>query len=207
MVTIKAIGDDYSGGLGGNTSGQTFSFEQGYANISKAGTVVQVGVIGHNEVDLEITSLSEKFYSDITSDVQNTFSHETTSEMQTAIENSDRKSWWFAFLAGGSSGHQSGSDISSQHNGEVTFTDSKVFNSATQRMEKYKQKFRLKGVFDIAGRSYIPMTVYLFIETLTIKTSDGQTIIVPTNNVSAADALGNTGAATLSGKLNIIPVG
>ncbi|MDR0944496.1 MAG: alpha-xenorhabdolysin family binary toxin subunit A [Ruminococcus sp.] len=197
----------YSGIFGDSAAGGTvFSFEQGYGNLSKAGATVQIGVTGHVEIDLEITSLSEKFYTETTNDLQSTFTHETTSEMQRATENNDQQSWWFAFLAGGSSSHQTSSDISKQQNGEVTFTDSKVTNSATQNMEKNKQKFRVKGSFDIVGQSYIPTTVYLFIETLTIKTSDGQTILIPTQNVAAADANGNTGAGTPSGKLNITPI-
>ncbi|MDR0944494.1 MAG: hypothetical protein LBM41_08205 [Ruminococcus sp.] len=190
-----------------NLSGETiFSFEQGYARISKAGVIAQVGEVGHDEIDLEIISLSEKFYSDTMEQLGDTFSNETTSEMQRAIDNGDWKSWWFAFLAGGSSSYQTGSDISSQRGGEVNFLSRKVFNFTTQNMEKYKQKFRINGSFDIVGKAYFPITVYLFIETLTIKTSDGQTIIIPTENVTAADANGQTGSATSSGKLNIIPM-
>ncbi len=73
-------------------------------------------------------------------------------------------------------------------------------------MSSYKQQFHVSGDFQIVGQSYILTTAYLFIETLTIKTHKGTSILVLTTNTVVADAEGNTGSAYSPSKIKIVPL-
>lgn len=190
-----------------NASGQTISYTQGYGQLSKAGATVQSGVTGHLHIDLTVESLSQQFYEETLKEITNTVSKDMHDQLREASSKKDYPNWWFAFLAGSSqSGHDSGYYRNQQSN-TVTVADTKLFHSASSKMSSYKTQFHVSGDFDIVGQSYIPTTVYLFIETLTIQTSEGTSVVIPAPSTVVADAQGNVGAGTTQGKINITPLG
>lgn len=186
-----------------DASGQTVSYTQGYGQLAKAGATVQQGVKGSIDVNLEIDSLKAEFYTETTKEVINSVTEEVKSELQEYSKEKNYKKWWFAFLAGASdSGHDS-NYYEKQTSCNVTTADTKYINAATSKMSSYKQSYSVTGHFEIEGKSEIATTVYLFIEMLTVRTEDGTTILVPTNNVAVADKDGNTGCADAKGHINI----
>lgn len=188
-------------------SGQTFSYIQGYGQLSKAGATVQLGVTGHLHIDLTVESLSHQFYEDMLKEIKNTVSRNVQDQLKEASSKKDYSSWWFAFLAGSSNAGHDSQYYRNQQCNTVTVADTKLFNSASSKMSSHKEQFHVSGDFDIVGQSYIPTTVFLFIETLTIQTSEGSSIVIPTQNTAVADAQGNTGAGTSTNKINITPLG
>lgn len=187
-------------------SSQTFTYKQGYGQLSRAGATVQLGVTGKLHIDLTIESLSQQFYEDTLKEITNTVSKSVHDELQEACSKKDYSSWWFAFLAAGSkSGHDS-QYYRRQQSNTVTVDDTKFFNSASSKMSSHKEQFHVSGDFTIVGQSYLPTTVYLFIETLTVQTSEGTSIIIPTQNIAVADAQGNLGAGKTDEKLTILPL-
>ena len=162
---------------------------------------------GHLHIDLTVESLSHQFYEDTLKEITNTVSKSVHDQLQEASSKKDYSGWWFAFLAGGSNGGHDSQYYRNQQSNTVSVADTKLFNSASSKMSSHKERFHVSGDFDIVGQSYIPTTVYLFIETLTIQTSEGSSIVIPTQNTAVADAQGNTGSGTTKGKINITPLG
>lgn len=197
----------YENFLKQDVGSESITYTQGYGQLSKAGATVQLGVTGHIEIDLIIKSLSKSFYEDTTNEIINTVSSSTAEELKEASSKNDCQSWWFAFLAGGSSGSHDSDYYRKQQNNTVTIADTKYFNAASSKMSSNEQNFRVSGTFDIVGQSYVPTTVYLFIETLNIQMADGTTIVIPTQNTAVADAQGQIGAGKMESKINIIPLG
>lgn len=197
----------YENFLKQDVGAESITYTQGYGQLSKAGATVQLGVTGHIEIDLIIKSLSQSFYNDTTNEIINTVSTSISEELKEASSKKDYKKWWFAFLAGGSTGSHDSDYYRKQQNSTVTIADTKYFNAASSKISSNEQNFRVYGTFDIVGQSYVPTTVYLFIETLNIKMNDGTTIVIPTQNTAVADKQGQLGVGQTESKLNIVPLG
>ena len=189
-----------------NVSGQHFSYQQGFGQLSRAGATVQIGVTGHIDVELTMKSLSEEFYQDTTNEITHTVSTSIAQELKETSSSKNYSSWWFAFLAGGSNNQHDSSYYRNMQSNTVNIDNTKYFNSASSKMSSHQQSFKISGKFDIVGQSYLPTTVFLFIETLTVQTSEGTSVVIPTQNTAVADASGNTGGGTTSSKLSITPL-
>jgi hypothetical protein len=191
--------------LPGDAASSSISYQQGYGQLSKAGATVQSGVTGHISVNLKISSFSEEYYETSTKELTDTLTKETIDKMEEHRRNCDYSSWWFTFLAGCDGRHDS-DYYKNQQSTSVSIADTKVFSAVTKNMSSCKTDYEVRGEFDIVGQGFTPTTVFLFIETLTVRTSDGMTVIVPTTNTAVADEHGNTGVGTSGGKLNIVPL-
>ncbi len=189
-----------------NASGQTISYTQGYGQLSKAGATVQIGVTGNLHIDLTIESLSKDFYRETTDKVINTVSESIRNELKEHCIKEDYKNWWFALFAGSSKEKQNSDYYRNQQQDNVTIADTTCYHAISSKMSSSKQQYHVSGDFQIVGQSYIPTTVYLFIETLMVTTQDGNTILIPTQNTVVADAEGNTGNASSPSKINIVPL-
>lgn len=187
-------------------SGTNISYEQGYGQLSEAGATVQLGVTGNIYIDIMIESLSKDFYRETTDEVINVVSESVRDELKEHCIKEDYKSWWFALFAGGSTDKHSSDYYRNQQKDSVNIADTTCYHAISSKMSSYKQQYHVSGDFQIVGQSYIPTTVYLFIETLTVKTQEGTTILIPTQNTAVADKDGNTGSASTSSKINIVPL-
>lgn len=189
-----------------SASGGKISYTQGYGQLSKAGATVQIGVTGTISIDLTIESLSKDFYRKTTDEVVNTVSSSIHNELKEKYLKEDYKNWWFALLAGGSQEKHTSDFYKNQQQSSVDIADTTCYHAISSNLSSYKQLYHVSGNFQIVGQSYIETTVYLFIETLTIQTTESSKILIPTQNTVVADADGNTGSALSPSKINIVPL-
>lgn len=189
-----------------SASAGKISYMQGYGQLSKAGATVQIGVIGNISIDLTIESLSKDFYRKTTDEVVNKVSSSIQTELKEKSLKEDYKNWWFAFLAGSSQDKHNSDFYKNYQQNTVDIADTTCYHTVSSNLSSYKQLYHVSGNFQIIGQSYIETTVYLFIETLTIQTSEGSKILIPTQNTVVADANGNTGSALSPSKINIVPL-
>lgn len=190
-----------------NTDYSKVSFTHGYGQLSKAGVTVQKGIRGSVDVSLKISTYSEDFYSAVTKDISTLVTKDVSSKLEENIKSKNSANWWFAIFAGGNNSNKDYQYYKDSKESSVQFGNSKIVDSLNTHSKDSMGEFEVKGHFEIIGTSNIPTTAYLFIETLTIKTTDGSTMTVVNSEPVAADKDGDKKGLETSGKLNIIPLG
>ncbi|MCL2018159.1 MAG: hypothetical protein FWG70_00235 [Oscillospiraceae bacterium] len=181
-------------------------FTNGYGSLSKAGCQVQLGVTGKVTIDLKITSLSERFYKEVTDKIVNEVKNETASELEERYKKTDKRDWWFSFFSGGSKDETSSETYKNSKSSSVDIASTTVFNAVKENLDRNLQEFSVKGTFKITGTSMIPTSVFLYIELLTITMSDGTQFLVPSEQTKIADDKGKQASAECEGEITITPL-
>lgn len=184
-----------------NTDYSKFEVSNGYGQISSAGATVQKGITGHVSISLTIRSFSESSYQATTKTITNTVKSQSADELEAHMQSRDYSSWWYTLLGMGS--NKSSDEYRKSTHSSATITENAIKDALEKNMSSNLEEFSVSGSFDIVGTSNIPTTVNLFIKTLTITTSDGNSIVVVSKETAAADNSGTI--VPSSGTINIGP--
>lgn len=184
----------------------TISFEKGYGCIVKAGVQVQGAVEADVTVDMVIDTYSSSSYQEATNDYKTYGKTEIEEHLVESEREHDYKDWWFWLFSHSGKSHDHYKDSTTD---TVSFTDQNLTKTLTNRFSEKKQSYKVSGTFHIKSTRFVPTTAYLYIELLNIKTQDGSTTTVISQNSQpvAADGNGSTdGLETSGGNLTILPI-
>lgn len=181
------------------------SYQKGYGSIVQAGVSVSGKVSATVTVDLEIETYSSSSYQETSNDYSTYGDTTITEHLRESEKTQDYKDWWFWLFSASGKDHEHYKDSQSE---TVSITDNRTSQSLTNNFSEKKQTFHVSGTFTVTSDSYVPTTAYLYIEVLNIRTADGSTTTVISQNSQpvAADGNGSTSGLSAQGQLNIVPI-
>lgn len=181
------------------------SYTHGYGLLSKAGCVVMQGVTGEVNISLEVTTYDSSAYEQVTNEIEQYVKTDTYNHLTESEHKRNYNDWFFWLFSDASSDYQHYKDSSSE---SVTINNQKVTNTMDQKFSENRKTMKVNGTFKVTGNTIQPTEVYLYIETLNIKTADGQTTTIINSDPVIADKDGNTDVGNVTdGKLHIVPIG
>lgn len=181
----------------------SFELTHGYGCLNKAGVSVMRGVTANVHVDMCISTYAESSYQNTTNEMKNVLDSKVTEHLAESQSKSNHANWWFWLISKNESDYEHHKDSTTE---TVTTTDTTVSNSVQKNFSNNKQEYHVTGDFTVVGQSNIPTVAYLFVETLQIKTKNGNTTTVINSTPIAADSSGDTSKVSTDSdkKLNII---
>lgn len=182
-----------------------FKITHGYGKLIRAGVTVQKGVKATLEVSIKLTSYQESSYTAATDTVRTHLDKNIVEHLDECEKKSDHADWWLWFHSSSESEYEHHKKQTSE---EIVNTDETKIKALDQSFSGSAQEYEVKGTFEVEGLSMIPTTAFLFVEMLTITTSEGKSMNVIDSNAVAATEDGDTSKAKIDGspKLDILPL-
>lgn len=185
---------------GEKTDYSKFEVNHGYGKLLGAGVRLSKGSKGTFTVDIKVKSFNQTSYK-ATIDELRTHLNQTVVEHLDECEKQKRYAdWWLWFHSGSASEYE---HHKNQHKETITDTDEKKTHALEENFAKDSQEYHVSGTFQVEGLSNIPTEVFLFVEMLNIKTSNGNSMNVINSNAVAASGDGDTSAAKVDGDSNL----
>ena len=203
ILADSATFDQLRAVAGENVDYSTFELTHGYGQLIKAGAVIQKGVTGTLTVDLKIRSFKETSYKAATDSVRTHMDEKIVEHLDECEKKKNHADWWFWFHSNSESEYE---HHKNQNKETITDKDQEKTHALEESFGTDSQEYHVSGTFQVEGQSTIPTTVFLFVEMLTITTSNGQSQHVINSTPIAADGDGDTSAAKVKDgeKLNIV---
>lgn len=182
-----------------------FKITHGYGKLIRAGVTVQKGVKATLEVSIRLTSYKQSSYAAATDTVRNHLDKNIVEHLDECEQRSDHADWWLWFHSSSESEYEHHKEQTSE---QIVNTDETKIKALDQSFSGDTQEYEVKGTFEVEGLSMIPTTAFLFVEMLTITTSEGKSMNVIDSTAVAASEDGDTSKAKIDGspKLNIVPM-
>lgn len=191
------------------TTGTTYTYSNGYGQLSKAGAQVQMGatVTAHVEIQMKIVTVetTQSWFNEN----KQVFTAEQQSTIQSHLDKNNAASGWNAIFAWGSTSSSQENyfqNASAQHVETQTESQKNVVNSASKLQS---QDVMVTGDIAITGVSMLPTQAFIFAQISTINFEDGTTMqVINQSNPLAATASGDT--STVDPKpnqqLKVVPI-
>ncbi len=191
------------------TTGTTYTYTNGYGQMTKAGVQVQKGATASATVDITMLLVTNETTQSWFNQHKSVYTQSQQDTIQGHLDLSNTASGWNAIFAwGASSASNENYFQNANHQAEQTNTQSQtdVVSSASKLQAN---KVHVTGSVQITGVSMLPTQAFVFAQISTIQFADGTSIqVINQSDPVAANSSGDTsGIDTNPGqKLNVVKV-
>ena len=188
------------------TTGTTYTYTNGYGQITKAGAQVQRGATVTAHVEIEMLLVTNETTQSWFKENKHVFTNDQQSTIQRHLDASNTASGWNAIFAWGASSSSNENFFQNANAKQVT-TDTNSQTDVVKSAQKLQaSKVKVTGDVSIVGVSMLPTQAFVFAQISTITFDDGTSMqVINQSNPVAADSNGDTGVADAKPtKLNIV---
>lgn len=188
--------------------GTTYTYSEGFGQLTKAGATVQKGAEVTAHVAIEMKAITNEQTQSWFNENKTTYTDEQQKEIQSHLDEGNTSSAWWAIFAWGASGDHTKNEWKTEKTLDVHTTDQQQTNIVNSLSKEESKYVKVTGDIKITGTSYLPTTAFIFAQISTITYADGTTAQVIDGTPEVADAHGDTSGAKVNDgqKLNIVPI-
>ena len=210
MATLhRVVPRAYAPGDGETSAGTTFTYTNGYGQLTKAGVQVQRGATATAHVEIVMVLVTNDTSQSWFSEHKKSFTAAQQSTIQQHFDSGDTASGWNAIFAWGAT-HSSNQNYFQNANAQQQTTDTDAQTNLVNSASKLQSsKVKVTGDVSIVGVSLLPTQAFVFAEISPIQFADGTSIqVINQANPVAASSSGDTsGAETAPNqKLNVVKI-
>lgn len=190
------------------TAGTTYTYSNGYGQLTKAGVSVQKGATATAHVDIKMKLVTNDTTQTWFDENKEVFTASQQSTIQSHLDRSNTASGWNAIFAWGASSSANENYFSNaNHQAEETHTDSQT-HTVTSASKLQANEVHVTGDVSIVGVSMLPTTAFVFAQISTINFADGTSMqVINQSDPMAASSSGDTGGVNAKpNKLNVVPI-
>lgn len=180
-----------------------FKVTHGYGKLIRVGATVQKGTKTKLQVLIKFTSYKKNSYKAATDRVREHVEKNIVEHLDECERENNQADWWLWFHSSSESDYEHHKQQTSE---EIVDSDEEKVKALEDNFSDETQDYEVSGEFEVEGLSMIPTTAYLFVEMLTITTSEGKSMNVIDSAAVAATEDGDTSKVKIDGnpKLNIL---
>lgn len=194
--------------FGETAAGETFTYTNGYGQLTKAGVQVQKGATAHADVAITMQLVTVDTTQSWFKEHAQVFTAAQQQRIQEHLDRKDSASAWNAIFAWGAAGQHDENyfrNVSAQSVTTQTDSEKTIVQSAKKVQTAHVE---VTGTVDIVGLSMLPTTAFVFAQISTIQFADGTSIqVLDQDNPAAASASGDTSNVQARPKqLTVVPL-
>jgi hypothetical protein len=189
------------------TTGTTYTYTNGYGQMTKAGVQVQRGATATAEVDIDMKLVTNHETQSWFNEHKQVFTQSQQETVQGHLDSSNTASGWNAIFAWGAKSASSENyfqNATADHEETATDSQKEVVESASKLQSS---NVKVTGKVSIRGVSMLPTQAFVFAQISTIQFKDGTSMqVINQSDPVAASASGDPSGAEADGdqKLHIV---
>ena len=191
------------------TKGTTYTYTNGYGQMTKAGVQVQRGATASASVDIRMRLVTNDETQSWFDQNKQVFTQSQQSTIQSHLDKENTASGWNAIFAWGAKSSENENyfqNATAEHEETATDSQTQVVKSAS---ELKASDVNVTGTIEITGVSMLPTQAFVFAQISNIQFKDGTSMqVINQSDPMAASSSGDTsGAEAKSGQqLKVLPV-